>query len=93
MVCIALVRLRPDQADADLVKKSEDWWNNGGRPAGLKTLAGYGCLGTGPNVYVFETDSHDDLRKQVHFWSEFDFEIFPAVELLEEWRQQGMNVQ
>ncbi|MFI5046495.1 MAG: DUF3303 domain-containing protein [Acidimicrobiia bacterium] len=90
---MAFARLRPGQASSDLIKKSEQWWNDGGRPPGLRTIAGYGCLGTGPNVFVFETDDHEDLRKQVHFWSEFDFEIHPAVELLEEWRRQGMHVE
>lgn len=93
MLYIAFVRLRPEHASVDLIEKSRQWWNNGERPPGLRTLVGYGALGAAPNVFVFETDDHEDLRKQTHFWNEFDFEIYPAVELLGEWRQQGMHVE
>jgi hypothetical protein len=93
MLYIAFVRLKPERASADLVEKSRQWWNEGGRPPGLRTVAGYGSLGAALNVFVFETGDHEELRKLVHFWSDFDFEIHPAVELLEEWRQQGMHVE
>jgi hypothetical protein len=93
MLYVAFVRAKPGRAPTDLVEKSKQWWNNGERPPGIRTLAGYGSLGTAPNVFVFETDDHEDLRKELNFWSEFDFEIYPAVDLLETWRQQGMHVE
>jgi hypothetical protein len=92
MLYIAFVTLREGRDRADLIEKSRKWWNEGGRPPGLKTVAGYGSIGAAPNVLVFETDDHEDLRKQVHFWDDFEFEVYPALELLELWKQQGMEV-
>jgi len=78
----------------DLMARSQKWWNEGARPEGLKSRAVYRTVGTAtPDVYIFETDSHDDLMKAVSFWRGIvEFEFHPAFDALEEWRDQGMNV-
>jgi hypothetical protein len=42
---------------------------------------------------VFETGSHDDIRKMISFWRDTtDFQVFPAVDLGADFRKQGMKV-
>ena len=64
------------------------------KPAGLKTIGVFGCLGTeARDVLVFEAQSHDDIREMVNFWRDTtDFEVHPAVDLAANFRQQGMKV-
>ena len=78
----------------DVVEKSRKWWNEGGKPKGMKTIALYGALSSNaPDVFVFETDDHDDIRKMISFWRDTtDFEVFPGVDLGADFRKQGMKV-
>lgn len=78
----------------DLMARSQKWWNEGERPEGLKTTAVFRTVGGAtPNVFIFETDSHDDLMKAVSFWRGLvEFDIHPALDALAEWRDQGMKV-
>ena len=96
MLYIAFVKNRPRVGGAgnvDMLAKSRKWWNEGGRPAGLKTLAFYGALGTKtPAVLVFEAGNHDEIRTMVDYWSEVEFEIHPAFDMAEVFRKQGMKV-
>ena len=95
MLYLAFVKNRPRWAlaNVDLAAKSRKWWNEGGRPEGLRTVGFYGTLGTEtPDVIVFEADSHDSIRKMIEFWAEIDFEIHPAVDLAEIFRRQGMKI-
>jgi hypothetical protein len=54
----------------------------------------YGALGTeAPDVYVFEAERAQDIHKLIAHWREVDFDIHPAVDLIEVYRQQGMSVE
>jgi hypothetical protein len=79
---------------AEVLDKSRKWWDQGGKPKGFKTVAIFSCLGTNTtDVFVFEAESHDEIREMVNFWRDTtDFEIHPAVDLMALFRQQGMNV-
>jgi hypothetical protein len=79
---------------AEIIEKSHKWWDGGAKPAGLKTVGVFGCLGTeARDVLVFEAESHDDIREMVNFWPDTtDFEVHPAVDLAANFRQQGMKV-
>jgi Protein of unknown function (DUF3303) len=93
MMYVAFVTIGPEQRGSSaLLDKSQRWWNEGGRPRGLKTVAAYGTLGSSPDVFVLETDNPEDLRALTSFWSEIDFEIHPAIDLVEVFRAQGMQV-
>jgi len=95
MLYIAFVKDRPHTAvgAVDMQAKSRKWWNEGERPAGLKTVAFYGAVGSGTTaVIVFESSSHDDIRSMVNYWTELEFDVHPAVDLVETFRQQGMQV-
>jgi Protein of unknown function (DUF3303) len=93
MKYVAYVTIRSEQrGNTALVDRSRKWWNEGGRPSGLKTVAAYGTLGSSPDVFVLETDDPEDLRAMTSFWSDIDFEIHPAVDLIEVFRGQGMQV-
>jgi Protein of unknown function (DUF3303) len=95
MLYIAFVKNKPrwQLEHVDLVAKSRRWWNEGERPAGLKTVGFYGSLGTEtPDVIVFEASDHQDIRKMIEFWNEIDFEVHPAVDLAELFRKQGMKI-
>jgi hypothetical protein len=95
MLYIAFVKNKPRAIleNADMMAKSRKWWNEGDRPAGMKTVAFYGSLGTQtPDVYVFEAESHDDIRKMLDYWKEVDFDVHPAIDFAEMFRRQGMNV-
>ena len=94
MVYLTMVRTAGNTDREDVLSRSRRWWNEGERPDGFRTLAAYSSIGSGgPDVYVFETDSQDDLRKLVSFWrGVVEFEFHPAFDALEGWRKQGMNV-
>jgi len=94
MLYIAFVRNHPPTAaGVDMQAKSRKWWNEGAKPAGLKTVAFYGAVGSGMHsVLIFEAASHEDIRTMIHYWSELDFDVHPAVDLAETFRKQGMHV-
>src|ERR1043166_117053 len=75
--------------NTDIMAKSRKWWNEGDRPAGLKTVGFYGALGTNtPDVYIFEADSHEDIRKMIDYWKEVEFDIHPALDFADMYRKQ-----
>jgi len=78
----------------EIVEKSRKWWDQGGKPAGLKTVGVFGCLGTDTrDVLIFEAQNHDDIREMVNFWRDTtDFEVHPAVDLAATFKHQGMKV-
>jgi len=95
MLYIAFVKNKPGTVlgNVDIMAKSRKWWNEGDRPAGLKTVGFYGALGTDtPDVYVFEAESHEDIRKMIDYWKEVEFEIHPAIDFAATFRAQGMNI-
>ena len=95
MLYIAFVKNKPrwQLGNIDLAAKSRQWWNEGEKPKGLKTIGFWGSLGTEtPDVIVFEADTHEDIRKMVAYWHEVDFEVHPALDLAAIFRQQGMQV-
>lgn len=95
MLYIAFVRAkaRYQLESPDLVAKSRKWWNEGDKPAGLKTVGFYASLGTGtPDVIVFEAGDHEDIRRMIEYWREVDFEVHPALDLAEAFRRQGMKI-
>ncbi len=95
MLYIAFMKNKPGTVlgNVDIMDKSKKWWNEGDRPAGLKTVAIYGALGTDAyDVLVFEADDHEDIRKMVDYWKEVEFEIHPAIDLADTFRKQGMNI-
>lgn len=94
MLYIAFIKNRPGLAsETDIVAKSSKWWNEGGKPVGLKTIAFYGALGSDtPDVVVFDASNHDDIRTMIEYWREVQFEVHPAVDLAEVFRAQGMKI-
>jgi Protein of unknown function (DUF3303) len=96
MLYVAFYKNKPGVAlkNKDVMDKSRKWWNEGGKPKGMKTVAVYGALGSdAPNVIVFETDSHDDIRKMISFWRDTtDFQVYPGIDLAADFRKQGMKV-
>jgi hypothetical protein len=59
MLYVAFYQNKPGMAlkSKDVVEKFRKSWNEGGKPAGLKTIALYGALSSeAPDVFVFETD-------------------------------------
>ncbi len=95
MLYMAFVKNRPHAGagSVDMQAKSRKWWNEGGRPAGLKTVAFYGAIGSGTTaVIVFDAANHDDIRTMVNYWNEMEFEVHPALDMLEAFRKQGMKV-
>lgn len=95
MLYIAFVKNKPrwQLSNVDLVAKSRRWWNEGERPAGLKTVGFYSSLGTEtPGVIIFEAASHEDIRKMIAYWHEVDWQVHPALDLAEVFRKQGMKV-
>src|SRR5712692_7814033 len=76
MLYIAFFKIRPGFSveSAEIIEKSHKWWDGGAKPAGLKTIGVFGCLGTGArDVLVFEAQSHDDIREMVNFWRDTTF--------------------
>jgi len=95
MLYIAFVKNKPGTVlgNADLMGKSRKWWNEGDRPVSLRTVGFYGSLGThAPDVYVFEAESHEDIRKMIDYWKEVEFDIHPAMDFAKSFQQQGMNI-
>ena len=95
MLYVAFVKNKPGTVlgNVDIMAKSRKWWNEGDRPAGLKTVGFYGALGTDtPDVYVFEAESHEDIRLMIDYWKEVEFDIHPALDLAAIFRQQGMKI-
>jgi len=66
MLYAALYRNKPGVTlkSKDVIDKSRKWWNEGGKPAGIKTLAIYGTLGTavpellGVGLFVWHKETH-----------------------------------
>src|SRR6266516_2716316 len=95
MLYIAFVKNKPrwQLGDVDLTAKSREWWNEGKKPAGLRTVGFWGSLSSeAPDVIVFEAESHEDIRKMIAYWKEADFEVHPALDLGEVFRRQGMKI-
>ena len=95
MLYIAFVKNKPRAMfdDRELRRKPQRWWNEGSKPAGIRTVAFYGALGTDtPDIYVFETENHDDIRKMLDYWPEVDFDVHPAFDMAARFIQQGMKV-
>ena len=94
MLYIAFIKNRPGFAtDTDTIAKSRKWWNEGAKPAGLKTIGFYGALGSDTwNVIVFESSNHDDIRTMIEYWREVSFEVHPAVDMAQVFHAQGMEV-
>ena len=96
MLYIAFFKIKPSLSvtSAEIIEKSRKWWDGGGKPADLKTVGVFSCLGTNTrDVLIFEAQSHDDIREMVNFWRDTtDFEIHPAVDLAATFKQQGMKV-
>ncbi len=94
MLYLALATNARDIDQDDLMARSRAWWNEGARPANLKTIGAYRTLGSGAkDVYIIEADSHDDLAVMVSHWRGIvTFEIHPAFDSLAQWREQGMDV-
>jgi hypothetical protein len=96
MLYIAFFKIKPNLSvgSSEIIEMSRKWWDGGGKPAGLKTIAVFGCLGTDTrDVMVFEAQSHDDIRQMINYWRDTtDFEVHPAVDLASMFRQQGMKV-
>ena len=73
MLYIAFVKNKPrwQLGDVDLTAKSRQWWNEGQKPAGLRTVGFWGSLSSeAPDVIVFEAESHEDIRKMIAYWKE-----------------------
>jgi hypothetical protein len=95
MLYIAFVKSRQQASGAavDMQAKSRKWWNEGAKPAGLKTVAFYGAVGSSTHsVLLFEAASHEDIRTMINYWGEVEFDVHPAVDLAEAFRKQGMHV-
>jgi len=92
MLYVAYVKAKPDSGD--VTELSRKWWNGGAKPAGLRTVGIFGCIGTGsPDIFVFDADSHDEIQAMVDYWHVIaDLEVHPAVDLAASFRDQGMNV-
>lgn len=95
MLYLAFVTRRDDADDRTITELSRQWWNEGTKPVGLRTVAIYGALGTDSHdVFVFEADDHRDLQAMVDHWRSIaELDICPAVDLAQQWRDYGMDVQ
>ncbi len=96
MLYVALYKNKPGVrlGSDEVVAKSRKWWNEGGKPAGMKVLAIYGTTGTNaPEIMIFEAKNHEEIRKMISFWRDTtDFEVYPALDLAADFRKQGMKV-
>jgi len=73
--------------------KSRQWWDEGGKPAGIRTVSFCSALGTQTaDGYIFETENHDDIRKMLDYWPQVDFDVPPAFDMAARFVQQGMKV-
>lgn len=94
MLYLAMAHNAENINGEDLMERSRGWWNEGKRPEGLTLSAAYRTVGSGTSdVYIFETDDHEDLQKLVSYWRGIvEFEFHPAFDAVEQWRAQGMDV-
>jgi len=48
MLYVAFVKNKPRAVfdNVEIMTKSRTWWNEGGKPAGIRTVAFYGALGS-----------------------------------------------
>ena len=96
MLYVAFFKIKPGltAGSPEIIEKSRKWWDGGGKPAGLKTVGVFSCLGTDTrDVLIFEAESHDEIREMINFWRDTtDFEVHPAVDLAATFKQQGMKV-
>ena len=96
MLYVAFFKNKPSVlvGSSQVIEKSRKWWDEGGKPAGFKTIGIFGCLGTeSTDVLIFEAQNHEDIAAMVSFWRDTtDFEIHPAVDLMATFKQQGRNV-
>ncbi len=94
MLYIAFIKSRPGLvSETDIVAKSRKWWNEGAKPDGLKTIGFFGALGSNtPDVVIFESSNHDDIRTMIEYWREVSFEVHPAVDMAQIFRAQGMKI-
>ena len=94
MIYLAVATNATDIDQDDLKARSEAWWNGGSCPDAMKTVAAYRTVGTGgPDIYVIDVDSHDDLHQMVTHWRGIvEFEFHPAFDALKQWRDQGMQI-
>ena len=94
MLYVAFIKNRPGTAtDVDVIAKSRKWWNEGAKPAGLKTIGFYGVLRSNtPDVFVFELSNHDDIRTMIEYWRDVSFEVHPAVDMAKVFHAQGMDI-
>lgn len=94
MFYMALATNAHDIDQGDLKARSEAWWNGGGCPYTLKTVAAYRTVGTGgADTYIVDVESHEDLHQMVTFWRGIvEFEFHPAFDALQQWRDQGMRI-
>ena len=84
---------RNDRRGPEIAEKAAKWWNEGQRPSELEIVASYGAVGTNtPDVLVFEADDNLDIQKMVNFWAPVEITVHPAIDLLEYWRTQGMEI-
>jgi hypothetical protein len=68
MLYVAFFKIKPGltAGSPEIIEKSRKWWDGGGKPAGLKTVGVFSCLGTDTrDVLIFEAQSHDDIREMV----------------------------
>lgn len=94
MLYIAYVKNKARFADkSEIVAKSRKWWNEGGKPPGIKTICFYAALGSDtPDVIVFDASNHEDIRTMIEYWHEVRFEVHPALDLADAFRAQGMKI-
>ena len=94
MLYIAFIKSRPGlTSETDIVAKSRKWWNEGGKPAGIKTSCFYAALGSDTrDVVVFDASNHEDIRTMIEYWREVQFEVHPALDLADTFRAQGMTI-
>jgi hypothetical protein len=84
---------RNDRRGPEIAEKARKWWNDGEQPSGLRIVASYGAVGTNtPDVLVFEADDNLDIQRMVNFWAPVAIDVHPAIDLLDFWRTQGMDI-
>ena len=95
MLFICLIKTDAEyRRNPEIAQKSHKWWNDGGRPVGLKTVACYGAIGTDtPDVMIVETDNHLDIQRMVDFWAPVRIEVHPGIDLARHWGERGMNIE
>ena len=64
MLYVAFFKIKPGltAGSPEIIEQSRKWWDGGGKPAGLKTVGVFSCLGTETrDVLIFETQSEERL--------------------------------